>query len=681
MTRVVRAGCSLLTLVGVLSHAQSPAPMLPTSLSSGPAPLASSVSLAYQDRLIEGLSQASDDGAQDAPFDRSGWPRFLRLETRFGTRPFDDSRRTLSGYGLYGMLETPNHGALSFDGSFTPGESDHRLTLRQRELPLPAGWVGHHELGVIGAPAHALMQQLGRVQVPSTHLLGLRGEWEHPGRGVAFLAASGEPGQLVSLPVGGFRGLGGRREVLGALWRIGAVSDGPLHPSSATVPSNQVDNSIAEWTAAVQHERASDLTSSDLATASDASASATLLSLRRQSGRLRAQTQFMGSRDSGNGAQGFWMDVDGDEGPRRHGLSLYRLEPGLSWAGQTMPGDLQGASFRTEWRTRQWSVEGSYDSLRSLSGRTASGSYASGSARWRLNRSDSVTLGGAMRRFDGNAWTSYLDGRWLNGWGSTGLRLQLGGGNGVEGARRELGYDQEWLAPAGWRVSTSLGLGHQSAGSAGSDGEVAGRFWTATLAVSAPLGHAATLRGHLGTERARNGQSRVNVNMGGQWRLSPRWSLDGHYTRAIGQRRVITSLDPLAPVVDNAEKTSDRSFQAVLRYDFSAGSRSVPLGGRPSEGGGRIEGTVFLDVNRSGVQEASEPGAADVSVTLDNRYTVRTDAQGRFSFPFVASGQRFVTVRNETLPLPWRVVDDGRVAVIIRLRETTELSLPVQRAD
>jgi hypothetical protein len=105
------------------------------------------------------------------------------------------------------------------------------------------------------------------------------------------------------------------------------------------------------------------------------------------------------------------------------------------------------------------------------------------------------------------------------------------------------------------------------------------------------------------------------------------------------------------------------------------------MGGRPQEGGGRIQGTVYFDANRSGNQEASETGAPGVTVYLDNRYAVRTDAQGRFEFPFVAAGPRTVTVRNETLPLPWGVVEEGQVKVDVRLRETTQLSIPVQRSD
>jgi hypothetical protein len=70
-----------------------------------------------------------------------------------------------------------------------------------------------------------------------------------------------------------------------------------------------------------------------------------------------------------------------------------------------------------------------------------------------------------------------------------------------------------------------------------------------------------------------------------------------------------------------------------------------------------------------------------VTVFLDNRYAVRTDSQGRFEFPFVASGPRTVSVRGETLPLPWNVVDEGQAKVDVRLRESVTLSIPVQRNE
>ncbi|MGS5089514.1 SdrD B-like domain-containing protein [Hydrogenophaga sp. A37] len=670
MTLAVRATCSLLALGGALAQAQAPVQ---------PGAAAPAAAAAYQDRVIEGLPPASEDDPDlDTPYDRTGWPRFLRLETRLGTPAFDDDREARLAYAIYGLIETPNHGVLSIDGSVTPGESQSSLTVRQRELPLPGGWVGHHELGVINAPLNAVARLPSRVQVPSSNLLGLRGEWEHAASGVSLLAANGEPGQLTSLPASGFEGLGGRRSALGAQWHLGGTDRGTTTPPAVGPGTDETG-----WTLAVQHERASGIPALQLADGALATqdASATLLHLRHEAADLRTQGQLLRAQNAGQGANGFWIDIDGKEGPRQHGLSIYRLEPGLSWAGLAMPSDVQGATVRSEWRTRQWSAEGSYDWLRSISGRAASGSYASASARWRLDRSNQLSAGAALRRFDGNAWTSYTDWRWQNDWGTSGLRLELASATRQQGATREISHDQEWLVPQGWTVSTSLGLGRYGARTDSSASEPAGRFWSAALAINAPISSHASARGQWGTEKASNGQNRHNLNLGAQWRLTPRWSLDGNYTRAIGRSRSARPLDPLAPIVNDTDTSSDRSFQVVLRYEISAGSRSVPLGGRASEGGGRVEGTVFFDANRSGTQDASETGAPGVTVTLDNRYAVRTDAQGRFSFPFVASGPRTVTVRNESLPLPWSVVDEGQARVDVRLRETTQLSLPVQRSD
>ena len=190
----------------------------------------------------------------------------------------------------------------------------------------------------------------------------------------------------------------------------------------------------------------------------------------------------------------------------------------------------------------------------------------------------------------------------------------------------------------------------------------------------------AALRGNLNTERNNSGQARHSINMGANWRIDRHWSVEGNYNRSTGRSRFTPSLDPLAPLPIFVAD-SDRSFYAVLRYEFEAGSRNVPLGGKATEGGGRIEGTVYFDANRSGTQEASETGVPNVTVFLDNRYAVRTDSQGRFEFPFVASGLRTVTVRPETLPLPWNVVDEGQTRVDVRLRENLRLSIPVQRND
>lgn len=630
-------------------------------LALGGGPALAQPATPYVDRVIEGLAPLDEDDGLDS-YDRSGWPRYLVLETRLGTLSFDASRRARVAYALDGLVETPNHGVLSVDGSITPQPRQQTLTLRQRDLPLPGGWFGQHDLGIATSPATGLAREPSRVMLPFTTLRGLRGEWTHAGKGLQFLAASGEPGQLTSQPASGFRGLGGRRLVAGAQWRSpGARTDDP-----------------DGWSLAAQHERATGVRTTfgadPFAARTDADASH--LALRREGPNQRHQVQWLRSRTGADGpsATGAWIDSEWDEGPRQHGVSAYRLEPGLSWAAQAMPNDIEGVTLRSQWRTRQWSAEASVDRLRSVSGRTTPGGYAAGSARWRLDRDNQLNLGAALRRFDGNAWNSYADWRHNGDWGQSGLRLELAGGPNQQGPARTLSHDQEWAMPAGWALSTTLGVGRYAA-AAGNDG-----FWNAALALQASLTHGADLRGQFGTERRENGLRRHSLNLGGQWRLNQHWSLSGQYVHTIGQVPLRRPIDPLAPVAtDTTLGTSDRSFLIVLRYEIDAGSRSVPLGGKPMAGGGRVEGIVYFDANASGTQDASETGVPGVTVTLDNRYAVRTDAQGRFSFPFVAAGPRTVSVRSDTLPLPWVAAEDGPARIDVRLRGTTTLGLAVQQ--
>lgn len=643
------------------------APALNAAAQNAPSPTAAPAPAAYVDRVIDNLPpEATDTDAEADPYDRSGWPRFLRLETRLGSQPFDTSHRTRLGYGLYGLIETPNHGTLSVDGSYEPSGSSGALTLRQRAMPLEGGWLTSNELGVINPPTADILRLPARVFLPGTFLQGLSTEWENPGRGLQLLASTGDPGRLDFLPANGFRKLAGQRSAIGGQWRLGADDQRPL--------------SRQGWTVAMQHERGRRVSNLDAPSlASDfADADATLLALRHESAGQRLQGQFMGSRSSrfDGRRNGFWFDGEWDDGPRTHGAGAYRLERDLSWADLPMANDLVGAYARTSWRTRQWSAEGSIDWLDSLSGRSGSGFFATASGRWRLNRDHTVGLGTTVRRFDGDAWSTYGDWRFQNGWGTSGLRLELTHGTN-DPTSRMLTWDQEWGVPQGWSVNTSLGVGGYNADQT----RAAESVWNAALSLSAPVGSRASLRGNLSTERSNTGQSRHSLNLGANWRFTPRWSLEGNFNRSTGRSRIERPLDPLAPFLPVAVPDADRSFYLVLRYELEAGSRDVPLGGRAADGGGRIQGVVYFDTNRNGTQEASETGVPNATVFLDNRYAVRTDSQGRFEFPFVASGPRVVSVRSDSLPLPWSVTGQGQTTVEVRRRESVSISLPVQRSE
>lgn len=339
-----------------------------------------------------------------------------------------------------------------------------------------------------------------------------------------------------------------------------------------------------------------------------------------------------------------------------------------------MASDAQGLYARSSWRSRQWSADGSIDWLRSVSGTRGEGYYATVSGRRRLGPGSQLGAGMALRDFDGRAWSAYTDWRRDNTWGNSGWRLDWTGGQNRAPEQR-LSYDQDWRVPQGWTLATSFGLGHVGAYA----GLAAQSLWAAAVSLSAPVGARAGVRGSLDTERRSGGERRYSLSLGGTWRIDTRWSIEGQFNRSLGRSSSLP-LDPLAPP-PTVLTSGDRSFYAVLRYEWQAGSRQTPLGGRLRDGGGRVEGVVYLDGNRSGTREASEQGAGNVTVLLDNRYTVRTDAQGRFEFPFVAAGRHTLTVRNDTLPLPWSVVGDGQVTVEVQVRGDSQLSIPVQRMD
>ena len=630
--------------------------------------LAQTTGAPYVDRVIEGLPAETEAGTGDDiqdSYDAAGWPRYVRLEARVGTEPFDTRHRTRAGMAVYGLLETPNHGVLSVDGTHSPQSGGGTLTLRQRELPLGNGWTANHEAGVINSPLPPASRLPSRVYLPTALMQGIGGDWTRNDGTWQWQAAAGQPGRLDGLPSSVWRSGSGERQSLGFQWRPDPMPAGrfDLHPPG--------------WTWAVQAESARGVALVDNPLPGERfDADGVLLVTRHEQPgrRLQAQWVHAGGGPAGGQRQGFWADAEWEDGPRRHGAGIYRLDPALHWAGQPMASDAQGLHARSSWRSRQWSADGSIDWLRSVSGTRGEGYYATVSGRRRLGPGSQLGAGMALRDFDGRAWSAYTDWRRDNTWGNSGWRLDWTGGQNRAPEQR-LSYDQDWRVPQGWTLATSFGLGHVGAYA----GLAAQSLWAAAVSLSAPVGARAGVRGSLDTERRSGGERRYSLSLGGTWRIDTRWSIEGQFNRSLGRSSSLP-LDPLAPP-PTVLTSGDRSFYAVLRYEWQAGSRQTPLGGRLRDGGGRVEGVVYLDGNRSGTREASEQGAGNVTVLLDNRYTVRTDAQGRFEFPFVAAGRHTLTVRNDTLPLPWSVVGDGQVTVEVQVRGDSQLSIPVQRMD
>ena len=66
-----------------------------------------------------------------------------------------------------------------------------------------------------------------------------------------------------------------------------------------------------------------------------------------------------------------------------------------------------------------------------------------------------------------------------------------------------------------------------------------------------------------------------------------------------------------------------------------------------------------------------------VEVYLDGRYRVTTDKDGRFEFPIVNTGNHQLSLRLESVPLPWGGSQDNRVWVDVPLRGKVTTLIPV----
>lgn len=605
---------------------------------------------AYVDRVIEGIEpQEPEKAGEEVPYDREGWPRFLRFETRLGTQPFENRDRSI-GFTATGAVMTPNHGILSVDASVAYDDGRGAVTVRQRELPVEGGWMVNNELGVTLSLAPALMRQPSRIFVPSQYSRGATTEWVNPGLQTQLMAGGGKPGWLQGYPVAGFVSLPG------------------------TISSVAAQRSFGSWGAAIRHERGNGLSLFENPTRPadylDSRSTHVAVRAETQDHRVQANAVSTHSTETADTRRGYWVDGEFRHGKALYGWGFFRLDPKLSWSGQGMSGDTEGVFARGSWGTRQWSADANVDALRSISRPDESGVYASGNGRWRFSRSLTLGGGGSYRDYDGKAWTAFADTRLQSEWGFSGLRADSSTSRGLRTRRMVL--DHAWILPQGWTLNAGIVAGRETGERA------AGNLWGGAVSFAAPVGNDVTLLGNANTERREDGTRNSSANASLVWRLNPYWSLEGNFLYSQGRARLTAPLDPLAPPPDRfLQPTDTRSYYLVLRYEDSAGSRSMALGGHPGSGGGSIEGVVFLDANRTGTQEAGETGAAGVTVYLDGRYAVRTDSRGRFEFPFVGPGTRVIRVLNETLPLPWEAGEQQETRVEVVVREATRVAIPV----
>jgi hypothetical protein len=387
--------------------------------------------------------------------------------------------------------------------------------------------------------------------------------------------------------------------------------------------------------------------------------------------------------DQGTSAQGGWLDAEFGNGPVAHRAGVHRLPAGLHWLGTPLGSDTQGAYYRWRWHTRRDLLEAQLDTQWPLAGGGATRQLWT-SGRHQLDLRDAV--GAQFVDFESGGsrnWQAFLFNDRVRDSGA--WRLFAGTGRDAGGGRSEqagVEWSGDW-SDARFSLSAAL------QGQAGQPGTLV----DLAAAVNGPVTSRLSLDVGARSVTTRDGlRVSQSLNTGAQWMLAPGWSLGAALSASRGQA-FVPSAGPSGappPLEDGPPAISARYAWVSLRYDFAAGSPEVPLGGPASGGGGRLEGVLFLDANANGRIDGGEQRAAGIVVVLDGRFAVRTDAQGRFEFAFVATGEHQLSVMNDNLPLPWHVPADAadrssgasRISVRISARQTTRIEIgAVQSSD
>ena len=256
---------------------------------------------------------------------------------------------------------------------------------------------------------------------------------------------------------------------------------------------------------------------------------------------------------------------------------------------------------------------------------------------------------------------------WL---GTTRAQVDVVSAQGSEHSR-QITLDQAWPTQVGLHLSTSLQAGEQK--TTDSDVKRVGISVFGGIDLTNNLSIDGSVRYAVDRDAART--TGLFANLGLVWRFLPRWSLIATYYDNRTDVTPFATLDPVVPVQPLQAIPRDRAFFINVRYEDHAGTPMAPLGGAPGAGAGALVGYVYYDANNNGRRDASEQGAANLTVILDGRFGTRTDKDGRFEFPLLASGTHAIVVIPDNLALPYSISNEGRREVIVHTRETTNLEV------
>ena len=663
-------GLGGLAFSGVAS-AQAAAPAAPLSWSATNLPNTT----VYQDKYIDGGTLTPDiSSAVDTTGDSRGLARSLQVDgvvSALSSRDGGSSSNVVeNGLVVRSQWETQDYGAWSLDASACTGGSDLApseegqggvLTLRERGMPFDGGWQADNGLGDINTPNIGLARFQPRFYLPTSPMQGLTTEWRGPD-GLQLVAGGGVPGLFDGIEVPDFRTLGGSTSTVGGQW-----------------------SPAANWTVGGQliDARDTNLTiGSFLEGPAKLSSTTGLLSAGWQDNGERLQFNVLDGEAGGkSGSTGAWIDGSVTQGRFQQNAGLFHIDPNLTWGNQPISDDVQGGYYRLDYQSRQWLADVGIDEVRTVSNLGTDTTFLTGDTRYQLSRDWGVGGVANVSRSDGaNGWSveGYLD--HLNSLGTS--REQADFAATPNGRDTTLTLNQTWTMPVGIRLSTS-GYLERINGAVVNDLEQDSTVLGLAAAGGGQLTGRLDLEGNVQWAQAVQGRAApgISANVALTFQMSTSWQLLAtYYDSRTGSWTPLTVVSPLAPPAPTpVASVEERGVFLTVRYKRSAGSHFAPMGGAPGAGAGEISGVVYLDANYNQQFDAAESGVPNVTVVLDGRFSLQTDANGRFDFASVASGHHIITVISDNLPLPWALLNGGRTEVQVSTRGRTEISIGAQR--
>ncbi|MDM0000103.1 SdrD B-like domain-containing protein [Variovorax sp. J22P240] len=673
-------------------------------------PVARPEAATYVDRVLDESSLPAPIDETEAPAS-TGWPRGWSAEAQATNQNSGGVDTRSQSLLLNGFLDTPNYGALSVNANLNrnpaqvsgfslEGSTGLPTTLvpfsyrtgstwriDQRAMPLDGGWYANNSLGSISMANSPLARGIGRVFLPGLPIEGVAASIEQPGR-TTLNASAGRLGVFDGISFQGFTTSQGTAASAGAQTQI-AGGEGPLGlgrtdaavqlMEARDVNTNGVagfaQNTRSVWTAASWQGVApwADALGTGFGGVGEKIGGLRVQANLLQSSGRPSDSTSLAPRDS---ATGGWVDATWRTELMQQSASIFRFDPALRWGNESLPNDIQGASWRGDISTRQWQVGTNIELSDSVSGLGRRSTFGNVFGRYRFDSRDAVSSTLAARTGSFAAQSAQVTWEHKSDWGYSQWRTDVAHGTDLRVVRT--GVDHAWEVNEAQTLSTTLAFEQSSDTSFTARTALWGVLGTTPLAAGARLD--LSVRGSNGI--GNNPTNFLSANVRLTWALGQGWSLIAQYTDAHGRESLnpaVVSALTAATIQPVLLAPSTRSFMVALRFEERAGLASTPIGGAPGVGSGRLEGHVFLDQNNNGQREANEGGVPGVTVVLNGRFVARTDAQGFYSFPSVAAGSHEIEIVPDNLPLPWSNAGPPVRRVDVFVRGTASADFAIQR--